>query len=177
MPISLTGFVNSTYLLPATCLKTEILVEKRHHTVLEAVCYFTCMIARINFEAVRDSILVENIMQFAGIGAQSVLVAHIECDRTILAKISNVLIHESQRRIGGPFRQDIRLRLAVLGRKSQDKAEDSSDQVTTQRQWRAAHGQKTADLPILRASSPPPEFWPFPGWPVQPRAETGNTGS
>jgi hypothetical protein len=46
-------------LLPATYLKTEILVEKRHHMVLEAI--------RINFEAVRDSILVENVVQFAGI--------------------------------------------------------------------------------------------------------------
>jgi hypothetical protein len=46
-------------LLPATCLKIEILVEKRHHMVLEAI--------RINFEAVRDSILVENVVQFAGI--------------------------------------------------------------------------------------------------------------
>ena len=60
---------NTSYLLPATCLKTKILVEKRHHMVLEAIRNFTGMSARINFEAVRDSILVENVMQFAGIDA------------------------------------------------------------------------------------------------------------
>jgi hypothetical protein len=36
--------------------------------VLEAIRHFTSVSARIDLEAIRDSILVENVMQFAGVG-------------------------------------------------------------------------------------------------------------
>jgi len=56
-------------LLAATRLRTEILAEKRHDVVLETVCYLAGMSARINFEAVDDFVLVENVVQLAGIHA------------------------------------------------------------------------------------------------------------
>src|SRR5208337_80487 len=49
--------------LPAARLKTEILAEKLHHMILETIGYFTRVCARVQFEAVRDSILVKDAMQ------------------------------------------------------------------------------------------------------------------
>jgi hypothetical protein len=51
----------------AACLKAKILAEKWHHVNLEVISHFTGVSAWINFGLVRDSILIENIMQFAGI--------------------------------------------------------------------------------------------------------------
>src|ERR1035441_10771690 len=85
--------------LLAARLKTEILAEKRHHVILKAVSHGAGVRARIDFKAVRDSILVENIMQLAGIDAQAVLISHIHGDRAILLEISDVLIDEDQWRI------------------------------------------------------------------------------
>ena len=56
-------------LLPATRLRTEIFAEERHDVVLKTVGYLTGMSARIDFEAVYDSVLVENVMQLSGVHA------------------------------------------------------------------------------------------------------------
>jgi hypothetical protein len=47
----------------ATCVEAEILAEERHYMVLEAACYSAGMGAWIDLEAVRDSVLVEDIMK------------------------------------------------------------------------------------------------------------------
>src|ERR1035441_2585947 len=69
--------------LLAARLKTEILAEERHNVILKAVSHGAGVRARIDFEAVRDSVLVENIMQLAGIAAQAVLISHVHGDGAI----------------------------------------------------------------------------------------------
>ena len=73
------------------------------------------MRAGVNLKAVRDSIVIEDVVQLGGVEAQSVLIAHVHRDGAILLQISDVLIDESQRRVGRVFRHDLRLRNAVLG--------------------------------------------------------------
>ena len=90
------------------------MAEKREHVILKAVRHFACVSARINFEAVRDSILIKDFVELYGIDSQTVLVAYIGGDRTIPAETSYVLIHESERRICGPFRKNVRLRRSIF---------------------------------------------------------------
>ena len=47
--------------------EAKILAEERHHIVLETNCHRAGMSALIHFKAVRDSILIKHIVQFAGI--------------------------------------------------------------------------------------------------------------
>ena len=132
--------------LLATCLKAKILAEKRHHVILEAISDLARVSAGINLEAVRDSILIEHIVQLGGIDSQSVLVADVDRDGAISAQISDVLIDESQRRIRRPFREDVRLRLRRLSSAGQDRAEDSSDRATMRRPRQAGRAGKNDSL-------------------------------
>ena len=56
-------------LLAATRLRTEILAEKRHDVVLETVGHLAGMSARVDLEAVYESIFIESVVQFASIHA------------------------------------------------------------------------------------------------------------
>ena len=84
--------------------------------ILKAIGDFAGVRAGVRFETVDDSVFVESIMQLACIHAETVLVTHIDRDRAVSSKISDVLIDESKRRIGGPLGNDLRLRLAILHR-------------------------------------------------------------
>jgi hypothetical protein len=53
--------------LTASCLKTEILTEKRHYVILEATGHSTRVRAGILLEAVRDPVLIERFVQLGGI--------------------------------------------------------------------------------------------------------------
>src|SRR5215469_286277 len=79
------------------------------------------MSARIYFKGVADSVLVERIMQLARIHSQAVLISNIDGDRTILPKVSNVLIYRGKRGIGRPFGENVELRLAVLRRQVEEE--------------------------------------------------------
>ena len=81
---------------------------------MKAVRHFACMRARINFEAVRDPILVKSFVELCSIDSQAVLVTHIDGDRTIPVETSYVLIHESEWRIGSPFRKNVWLRRSLF---------------------------------------------------------------
>src|SRR5689334_8739714 len=105
------------HILLASRLEAEILAEKRQDVVLEPVGYPACVRPCIDFKRICDSVLIQSIVQFSGIGSKAVLVSHIYCDRAVLVKIADVLIDESQLRIGGPFREDVWLRRAVFDRK------------------------------------------------------------
>ena len=82
---------------------------------MKTLRHFAGVSARIHFEAVRDSILIKDFVELCGIDAQAVLVTYIDGDRTILAETSDVLIHESEWRICGPFCQNIGLWCSVFG--------------------------------------------------------------
>lgn len=82
--------------------------------ILKTVCHFACVRARIHFEAVRDSILIKNFVELCSIDSQAVLVTYINGDRAIPAETSDVLIDESEWRIGSPFRKNIRLRHSLF---------------------------------------------------------------
>jgi hypothetical protein len=84
--------------------------------ILKPISHRTRVRALVHFEAICDSILIEHIVQLGGIDSKSVLIANIDRDPAVLAKISNVLIYERKRRIRGPSRQDIRLCYSVLHR-------------------------------------------------------------
>ena len=53
----------------ASWLKTQILAEKRDHVILNAIGDLARVSALVHLEAVRDSVLVKNIVQFGGIDA------------------------------------------------------------------------------------------------------------
>jgi hypothetical protein len=50
-------------------LKAEVLAEERHHMVLEAISHRAGVSALVLFEAVRDAVPVENVVQLGGIDA------------------------------------------------------------------------------------------------------------
>ena len=97
-------------------LETEILAKEGHHVLLEAIGDRAGVRARIDLEAVRDSILIQNIVQFSVIDTQAILVTNVQGDRVILLEIRNVLVHEDQRCIRGPLSQHLRLRRSILHR-------------------------------------------------------------
>ena len=107
--------------LSAVCLKTKTPAEKGDHVILETVGHFARVSALIDFEAVRNSVLVQQVMQLAGVRSQPVLVSHIYRYASILSETSDVLVHESQRRIRRPLREDVRLGRAVLRRQVEVK--------------------------------------------------------
>ena len=57
--------------------KAQILAEERHHVILESVGDRAGVRPRINLKAVRDSVVVHDVMQLGGVKAQAVLVAHV----------------------------------------------------------------------------------------------------
>lgn len=61
--------VGPTHSLLAACFKAKILVKEWHHMVLKAVCHCARVGAVINLKAIRDSILIENIVELARINA------------------------------------------------------------------------------------------------------------
>jgi len=81
--------------LSANRSETKILAEKWDNVVLEPIGHPTRVSARIYFEDVGDSVVVERIMQLAGVRSQTVLISNIDRDRTILPNISDVLINKS----------------------------------------------------------------------------------
>ena len=98
----------------AAHLKAEVLAEKRKHMILKAVGHFACVRAGINFETVRDSILIKDFVKLCGIDSQAVLVTYIDGDRTIPPETADVLINESEWRVGSPFRKNVRLRRSLF---------------------------------------------------------------
>ena len=56
-------------LLFATCLKTQILAEERHYMVLKTIGDLARVRAGIDFKAVRNPVLVENIVQLFRVDA------------------------------------------------------------------------------------------------------------
>jgi indole-3-glycerol phosphate synthase len=55
--------------LSAVLLSTKILTEKGNHNILDAASHSAGVRALVEFKAVRDSICIEDIMQFAGINS------------------------------------------------------------------------------------------------------------
>lgn len=55
--------------LTAAGLRAEVLAEELHHMILKAVSHGAGVRAGIDLKAVRDSILVQNVVQFAGVDA------------------------------------------------------------------------------------------------------------
>ena len=62
--------------------------------ILKSIRHRAGVRARIDLKAVRDAILVEDLVQLAGIDAQAVLIAHVDGDGAILPQIADVLIDE-----------------------------------------------------------------------------------
>src|SRR5581483_611706 len=61
--------ISLPHLLRTIFLEAQMLAEKRHHVILEAIGHSAGMRAVIDLEAVREPIFVENVMQLAGIDA------------------------------------------------------------------------------------------------------------
>lgn len=85
--------------------------------ILDAVSHLAGMRALVDFKAVCDSVRIEDIMQFAGIDSQTILVADIDRNGAVLAQIPDVLIHKSERRVRGPFCENVRLNRTIFHRK------------------------------------------------------------
>ena len=102
-------------------MKAEALAEERQHVILKAVRHFAGVGARINFEAICDSIFVENFVELCSIGSQAVLVAYVHGDGTITPETADVLINESEWRIRSPFRKNVGLWRSILRRQIEIK--------------------------------------------------------
>jgi hypothetical protein len=72
--------------------------------------------ARIYLKGVRDSAGIKDLVQFFGAGPETVLIADINRDRTILAEIADVLVYENQRCVCDPPVQYVLLWNALLRR-------------------------------------------------------------
>ena len=78
--------------------------------ILDAVSHLAGMRALVDFKAVCDSVRIEDIMQFAGIDSQTILVADIDRNGAVLAQIPDVLIPYGQKT--GPGRSPEQLLIA-----------------------------------------------------------------
>ena len=85
--------------------------------VLKAIRNRAGVGAAIDFEAVFDSVAVEDLMKLGSVETQAILIAHVHGDGFILLQISDVLIDESQWRVGRPLGLNIGLWNAVFGGK------------------------------------------------------------
>ena len=63
---------------------------------LEAVGYGAGVRAGKDLEGVGYAVAIENVVELAGIDAQSILIADVDGDCLILAQIANVLINECE---------------------------------------------------------------------------------
>ncbi len=70
--------------------------------------------AGVNLKAVRNCVVVEEVVQLDGIKAQTVLVAHVHRDSAVLLQVPDVLIDEGKRRIRCELGDDLRLRNTIL---------------------------------------------------------------
>jgi hypothetical protein len=82
--------------------------------VLKAIGHPAGVSPLVNFEAVRNAILIKCFMELRRVRSQTVLITDVNRDGVILPETSNVLIKESQRRISRPSRKHIGLGRAVL---------------------------------------------------------------
>jgi hypothetical protein len=62
----------------AAGLKAKILTKERHHMILKAVGHSARVRTGINFEVVRNSVLIQNFVKLRGIDSQTVLVTYIQ---------------------------------------------------------------------------------------------------
>lgn len=83
--------------LLAVSLKTEILTEKWQHVILESIGDGADMRAGIDFEAVRDAVVVKDSVEFASVDAQAILIADVNRDSAVLFEIADVLIDKGKR--------------------------------------------------------------------------------
>ena len=70
----------------------------------------------VNFKVVRKAVLIEDMVELAGIDTQAVLIADIHGDGAILLQVPDVLVDKSQRRIGRIFSLYVGHRNPVPGR-------------------------------------------------------------
>jgi hypothetical protein len=82
--------------------------------VLEPIGDCTDMRAGIDLKGVYHAIVVEDLVQFGCVNAQTILISYIHCNCPVLLQICDVLIDERKRRIGREFRNNLRLRSADL---------------------------------------------------------------
>ena len=84
--------------------------------ILKTISHLAGVSTLVEVKAVGDAILIKDVVQLGRIDSESVLVADINRDPSVLAKVSSVLIHERQGRIRRPSCQNIRLCYSVLHR-------------------------------------------------------------
>jgi len=76
--------------------ESRVFGQKREHMIMKTVRHLARVSARIHFEAICDSILIKNFVELYGIGSQTVLVTHIDGDRTMPPETSDVVINGSE---------------------------------------------------------------------------------
>src|SRR5689334_23179514 len=89
-------------------LERQRAAEERDDMFLEAHGNIARVRPRIDVERIRDAVLIEGVVQPAGIDAQAVLVADVDRDGPISLQLHNVLVDECEWRVGGPLCQNRR---------------------------------------------------------------------
>src|SRR5579884_2987471 len=93
-----------------------MLAEEGEDMVLKAVGDRAGVGSGIDLKPVPDPVPVENLVKLLGIEPQVILIAHVHRNTAVPSQVVDVLIDKGQRRIGGPFGQNLRLGHAVLYR-------------------------------------------------------------
>ena len=73
------------------------------------------MRAGIDLESIWNAVTVEDVMQFPGVDAQSVLIADVDGDGFVLFQVADVLVDKSQWSVGRPLGDYVLLNLPVSG--------------------------------------------------------------
>ena len=82
--------------------------------VLESIGYRTGMRAGVDLKAVCNSVVIQDLVQLDRVEAQSILIADVDRDGAVLLQVSDVLVDEDKRGVGGELGDDLRLGNAVL---------------------------------------------------------------
>src|ERR1022692_3552394 len=84
---------------PAVLIDAQILAEERHYMVLKAVGHGAGVCAMVDLKGIGEPVGLENLMELDRAGLQAVLIAHVDRDCPVLAKVADVLVDERQRSI------------------------------------------------------------------------------
>jgi len=74
------------------------------------------MIARIDREAVCDTVAIERLVKLDRVVLQAVAIPHVDPDRGIAAQVTGILVEHGERGVGGPSGGHVGLGVAVLDR-------------------------------------------------------------
>src|ERR1035441_8538650 len=75
----------------AALVDAQVLAEERQHMVLKALGHGAGVCAMVDLEGIGEPVGIENLMELDRAGLQAVLIAHVDRNCPVLAKVADVL--------------------------------------------------------------------------------------